>query len=371
MRMDTRGNITFINEFAQDFFGYAAQEILGKNAVGTIIPETDSHGRSLKLMICNIAKHPERYIRNEHENMKSNGARIWISWTNKVVKSKEGRLAEILCIGNDITARKRMEDELLKTTNNLWALINASPLPIIALDAQSNVTIWNKAAQRVFGWEEQEVLNRRLSTIPSDGEMEFLQLTQQQLKGEPLSGVELKRQRKDGSLLDISLSSAPLYNSQGNVVGIMEVLEDITERKRAEEESLRFAKLESLSTLAGGIAHDFNNFLTAILGNIGLAMLDGEIEPRIRERLSQAEQACMRAQVLSRQLLTFAKGGAPVKKIFSITKILKETAVLTLAGSKSRYELSIPGNLWKVEADEGQINQVISNLLINADQAMP
>ena len=153
--------------------------------------------------------------------------------------------------------------------------------------------------------------------------MEFRQLIQQQLNGEPLSGVELKRQRKDGSLLDISLSSAPLYDSKGKVVGIMEVLEDITERKRAEEESLRFAKLESLSTLAGGIAHDFNNFLTAILGNIGLAMLDGKIEPRIQERLAQAEKACMRAQVLSRQLLTFAKGGAPVKKIFPIAKILK------------------------------------------------
>ena len=148
MRMDTRGNITFINEFAQDFFGFPAQEILGKNAVGTIIPETDSHGRSLKLMICDIAKHPENYVRNEHENMKSNGARVWINWTNKVVNNQEDHVAEILCVGNDITERKRMEDELLKTTNNLWALINASPLPIVALDADSKVTIWNKAAQR-------------------------------------------------------------------------------------------------------------------------------------------------------------------------------------------------------------------------------
>ncbi|MCX5888396.1 MAG: CHASE domain-containing protein [Deltaproteobacteria bacterium] len=149
------------------------------------------------------------------------------------------------------------------------------------------------------------------------------------------------------------------------------VFDVISDRKQAELERLQFSKLESLSTLAGGIAHDFNNILTAILGNIGLAMLDGKIGPQVQDRLAQAEQACLRAQALSRQLLTFAKGGAPIKKIVSIANLLKESANLTLSGSKSRHEVSIPNDLWSAEADEGQINQVISNLLINADQAMP
>jgi CheY-like chemotaxis protein len=126
-----------------------------------------------------------------------------------------------------------------------------------------------------------------------------------------------------------------------------------------------------LSILAGGIAHDFNNSLTVILGNIGLAMLDGKKEPKVQDRLAKAEQACLRAQALSQQLLIFARGGAPIKKIVSIANLLKESAILTLSGSKSRYEVSIPDDLWLVEADTAQISQVISNLLINADQAMP
>ena len=107
------------------------------------------------------------------------------------------------------------------------------------------------------------------------------------------------------------------------------------------------------------------------MGNIGLAMLDEQIGPRVKERLVLSEQACLRAQALSQQLLTFAKGGAPIKKIVSIAKLLKEAAGLALSGSKSRCEFSIPGDLWPVEADGGQISQVFDNLLINADQSMP
>ena len=126
-----------------------------------------------------------------------------------------------------------------------------------------------------------------------------------------------------------------------------------------------------MSILAGGIAHDFNNILTTILGNIGLAMLNRKLGEEEIESLVQAEQACFRAQELSGQLLTFAKGGAPIKKVVSLAKLVRESAKLALAGSKSRCEFSIPEDLWSVEADEGQINQVINNLLINADQAMP
>ncbi|MCG2771502.1 MAG: ATP-binding protein, partial [Desulfobacterales bacterium] len=114
-----------------------------------------------------------------------------------------------------------------------------------------------------------------------------------------------------------------------------------------------------------------NNILTAILGNIGLAALDDKIGPRVKDRLAQAEAACLRAQVLSQQLLTFAKGGAPVKKLFSVTELLTESTVFTCVGSAVKCETTFPENLWWVEADPGQIGQVFQNLTINAIQAMP
>ena len=138
-----------------------------------------------------------------------------------------------------------------------------------------------------------------------------------------------------------------------------------------EEQFLQAQKMEAVGTLAGGIAHDFNNILTAILGNIGLAALDDKIGPRVKDRLAQAEAACLRAQALSQQLLTFAKGGAPVKKLFSVAELLTESTAFTCVGSPVKCETTFPENLWSIEADPGQIGQVFQNLTINAIQAMP
>ncbi len=114
LRLDTAGRITFLNEFAVGFFGYAETEILGRHVVGTIVPKTDRNGRDLVEMIQDLARHPERYARNENENMRANGERVWIAWTNRPIFDAEGRLSGCLCIGNDITELKNVERELLR-----------------------------------------------------------------------------------------------------------------------------------------------------------------------------------------------------------------------------------------------------------------
>lgn len=148
------------------------------------------------------------------------------------------------------------------------------------------------------------------------------------------------------------------------------MFDDITARKQTEEDILKAQKLESVGILAGGIAHDFNNILTVILGNISLAKVNVKSDHKIYDLLSATEAASKRAQALTMQLLTFAKGGAPVKEVYSIAKILKESALFVLTGSKSKCDFSIVNNLWTVEADAGQISQVINNIVINANQAM-
>jgi CheY-like chemotaxis protein len=134
---------------------------------------------------------------------------------------------------------------------------------------------------------------------------------------------------------------------------------------------LKADKLESLGVLSGGIAHDFNNILTSILGNISIAKMFAEPGDKIFERLRQAENECMRARSLTQQILIFSRGGAPIMKTVFISELLKDTACFALSGSNVRCEFSIPGDLWPVEADEGQIGQVINSLIINASQAMP
>jgi len=143
------------------------------------------------------------------------------------------------------------------------------------------------------------------------------------------------------------------------------------EHKLLEQERLRVAKLQSIGTLAGGIAHDFNNLLTGIMGNIGLAKSSVAPSGNAYEMLDEAEKAAVRARDLTQQLLTFARGGKPVKKLVNIAALIKESAAFALRGSNVKLELSLPDDLWAAQADEGQISQVINNLVINADEAMP
>jgi signal transduction histidine kinase/ActR/RegA family two-component response regulator len=138
-----------------------------------------------------------------------------------------------------------------------------------------------------------------------------------------------------------------------------------------ERELTRAQKLEAIGLLAGGLAHDFNNILTAILGNLSLVKMLAESEKLVVERLTEAENAATRAKDLTQQLLTFAKGGVPVKKTVSVPELIKESTGFALSGSSARCLLAVPDDLWPVEADEGQMSQVIHNLLINAGQSMP
>jgi PAS domain S-box-containing protein len=175
----------------------------------------------------------------------------------------------------------------------------------------------------------------------------------------------------DGKKIWISTSKVPLRSVDGQVLGILGTYEDITQRKQAEEELVKLQNLESLSLLAGTIAHNFNNILMVILGNISFAKMLLPQDNAAYERLVTAETASLQAKDLTQQFLTFAKGGDPVKKSISVADILVIHGRLALSGAQSTCEYILPADLWRIEADESQIGQVLTNLLINAEQSMP
>jgi nitrogen-specific signal transduction histidine kinase/CheY-like chemotaxis protein len=156
-----------------------------------------------------------------------------------------------------------------------------------------------------------------------------------------------------------------------HIIGAVIAFQDMSVRKQMEEDILRAQKLESIGVLAGGLAHDFNNLLTAILGNVSLAKLLASPEDKISQRLTAAENASLRARDLTLQLLTFSKGGAPIKRTTSMGVLIKDSVSFASSGSNVICEFAIPDDLWVVDIDEGQMSQVIHNLIINADQAMP
>jgi PAS domain S-box-containing protein len=272
-----------------------------------------------------------------------------------------------------IIQRRRAAEALRERNETLRAIIQGSPVAIITLDQAANVTSWSAVAERILGWSAAEVIGGPSPIIPPEKQEEARHLRERMLQGESITDLEVRRQKKDGSPIDLSLSTAPMRDKEGNLSGYVYLLIDITQHKKMEEELFRARKIESIGLLAGGIAHDFNNLLSVILGNISMARtrLASDDMLRIFEKLAEAEKACLRSRELTYQLLTFSRGGAPVKKTASIAELLKESAGFALRGSDVRCEFSLPDDLWPAEMDEGQIGQVISNLVINADQAMP
>ncbi len=227
----------------------------------------------------------------------------------------------------------------------------------------------NASGLMAHGYSREEIIGKPITFINPGSTPEITAERTRTLASKGENIFPTTHRCKDGSLREFEVHANLLNIGSSKVV--LTVAHDITGRKRAEEERQTFAKLESVGILAGGIAHDFNNLLTGILGNIQLAQIDSQPGSKVADRLHEAEKASLRARDLTQQLLTFSRGGAPVKKAIALGTLIKDSATFALRGSKVRCEFSLPADLYSAEADEGQISQVTGNLVINADQAMP
>lgn len=299
------------------------------------------------------------------------GATRILNLQGEVIIAQSGQPLKMTGTIQDITERKEAEKALSESEEKYRALMNNASEGILLTDMEGNLLEVNKKMLELLDYSQEELLTMQFFQLipPKEGERARSAFQDFILLG---SGTvdDSSLLRQDGNRIPVDIT-AGLVRYAGKTV-VQAICKDISERKKMEEEHLLLSKLESLGLLAGGIAHDFNNLLTAILGNVNLAKLDLEPESRsVANRLDEAEKACLRAQALSGQLLSFAKGGLPIKKITSVAELIQESINLALSGSKARSKLLIPGDLWPVEVDEGQISQVFNNLLINADQSMP
>ncbi|MDX9856902.1 MAG: PAS domain S-box protein [candidate division Zixibacteria bacterium] len=268
--------------------------------------------------------------------------------------------------------RHRAEQELRESETKFREIAEMLPEAVFESDAEGRITYANQKATQYFGFETRDY-SRGLSIldviVPEERER-ALASHQQLLRTGEHGVVEYTGVRKDGVKFPISVRSSRIVRN-GVPVGTRGVVIDISMEKAYEREQLRSQKLESLGILAGGLAHDFNNLLTGILGNISIARLSEKLDTETDQGLEVAERAAMRARDLTQQLLTFSKGGEPVKKVISVEPVLRESVTFALRGSNVRAEISIAEDLKCIDADAGQISQVIHNLTINAVQAMP
>jgi PAS domain S-box-containing protein len=230
----------------------------------------------------------------------------------------------------------------------------------------------NNATLTALGYTREEICRLNFTTLVDEQQLPkaISVLKELQKTGQQKEPAEFTIRCRDGHCLEVEVISSVIHYS-GESYAVQGIARNLAMRKRIAMEELRAEKLASIGILAGGIAHDFNNILTGILGNIDIAMMDVKTGSKAKERLKSAENACLRAKELTQRLLTFAGGGAPVKKTISYTRLLRESVDFVDMGVSALCQLRIPADLWLGEADEGQISGAISNIIINAKQAMP
>jgi len=241
-----------------------------------------------------------------------------------------------------------------------------------SIDANGMILDCNETEASMLGYKKEDIIGKPFSSFLTESSRALFEEQFAHLGPErPKLRLEREFRRRDGSTFLASLNVLADFDDEGNLIRTRTVTRDISERRKLENEIVKMQKLESIGILAGGLAHDFNNLLTVVLGNINLARMELEPGHRVEDNLMDAEKGALRAKHLTRQLLTFSRGGAPVRKTASIESLIKESAGFLLRGSNVSCEFCMPGDLWNVDVDEGQISQVINNVIINADQAMP
>jgi PAS domain S-box-containing protein len=298
---------------------------------------------------------------------------------------RERAEAELLRLNVELEHRVRQATtELREANRNLAAekdlldvTLHSIGDAVITTDIDGRVLSINKVAEDLTGWTPGDAVGQPIDTV-----FRIVDAKTRRATASPMAHVlhtglvahlagDTLLIGHDGRERLIADSAAPIRDRQGKTIGVVLAFHDISETRKMEEDLFKAKNLEAIGLLAGGIAHDFNNILTAILGHVALAKLYATPGDPIDENLTQAEKAFARARDLTLQLLTFSKGGAPIRQAASIAELVQDTTGFVLRGSNIRYEITVPPDLWPASVDPGQISQALNNLLLNAKQAMP
>ena len=300
------------------------------------------------------------------------GHETWVLTSKMPLRDKQGNTIGTFGISKDITKLKAIELALEKEKELLAVTLRSIGDGVITADVHGRIVLLNQVAERLTGWTQADAQGRPLKEVfcmrGDESDTELLRRTLDE--SAPLFSRAGTLVPRDGLERNIEHSLAPIIDHDGQRIGAVLVFRDITEKLKTEAELVKASKLESIGVLAGGIAHDFNNILTVILGNISLARIAVSMGQPINDALAEAENASLRARELTQRLLTFAKGGAPIKKPLDLSALIRECAVRALHESDVELEFFLGEELWMVEADETQIGHAVQNLLTYARASM-
>ena len=359
------GRIAYVSPQCRKVLGFAENDILENRRFMVIHPADMErvkilHARALQGL---SGSNEEYRIKTKNGETKH----ILHSWSPIF---RDGQLQMIVSIVRDITERIQTEIALRESEERFRTIFETARDSIFMKNDRREYVSVNPVTEQLLGISIPQLLGHTDEDLFGEESGRHIKKTDDRVLSGEIVEDELSLMVRGGQRI-FHVMKVPMRDGSGSIIGICGIVRDITEKRRMEEELIKTEKLESIGLLAGGIAHDFNNIMTAILGNISLARMYCDEDSDISKRLADAEKASLRAQDLTHQLLTFAKGGAPIKKAASIGQLIQETVEFVLRGSNVRCEFNMEKGLYPAEFDEGQISQAINNLVINAIQAMP
>jgi PAS domain S-box-containing protein len=373
--VEQTGVIRSMNPAAERMFGCRDNEMIGCDFI-RLVPRRYESDHDAKPVVCSWA---EIMRRTGSTTLALGRTRKHVTFPVEISLSEMLIDHQLLYVAmvRDVTERKRFEQQIAAEKESLAVTLRAIGDGVITCDVDGKVIMMNSEAEKLTGWTLQEANAQPLKSV-FDVTVDLAAQAKAQKTGYRSEAQSIlvtlpetvTLTSRDGIERIIEQVASPIRENN-EISGVVLIFRDITERQRSEAERRKAETLEQLGLLAGGIAHDFNNLLTAIIGNISLASLLLPPDDEMATRLDDAKNASMRARDLAQQLLTFARGGAPIKKAASITKLIQDTVSFSLRGSRNRSVFGFDDDVAPAEIDAGQISQVIANLVVNADQAMP
>jgi len=367
--VDCDFNVIWVNAAMEQFCGSNSLTLKRKKCYDVI------RGKRCETEDCLLTRvlKENRQI-SEEVTINVNGVKKQVITVASPFYNEEEEVIGILEDFIDITTSKQAEDALRESEEKYRNIFEAAGDIILLLDTRGTVLDANQKLLTIGGYKREEIIGKNIRKLAGIITLKSMPIIIKnffkRIAGKTSAPYEVQMITKDGDVRDVEVS-ATVIRRDGKIVADLAILRDITKRKKFEGELLKMQKLESVGVLAGGIAHDFNNLLTAIVANISLVKERLNPGNPDREMLAEAEKACFLSKDLTQQLLTFSRGGKPVKRVISVSGLIEESARFSLRGSNVTCTFSLTPDLWLVMADPGQISQVINNLIINADQAMP
>ncbi|MCC6502082.1 MAG: PAS domain-containing protein [Deltaproteobacteria bacterium] len=364
---DADGRFLFMNRCYIERFKVTRGEILGKTDYDIFPKEIADTFRANDRKVLEAG----RPLEFEEHALEPDGQ----MHTYFAVKFPLSGMPGVVCgISTDITERKRTEESLKKSDERLREAQAMAHIGNWDWDIKGNTLYWSDEIYRIFGLKPQEfgaTYEAFFSLVHPDDRESVGAAVSDSLNNRRAYEINHRIVRPDGTERTVHEMAAVTCDASGKAVRMAGTVQDVTEQRKMEAEILKAQKLESIGVLAGGIAHDFNNLLLGILGNVSVAKTYCRPGEKVVGILDEIEKAALRTKGLTRQLLTFSKGGQPVREPVSIEQVARDTAHIVLRGSSVGCGYSFPEGLWPVEADQGQIAQAFNNIILNSMQSMP